>query len=126
MWRSIEGSHGRYGNNATLFSDTITTVGPFSIANVQTSVTSERTTAGFSRIEFLINGASLVPPVQSGYQSEDAGFAPNLCPMTINWTGPVTIGQVLSIVAQSSNGIANLTGGNFPTAVGSQFTVLLM
>ena len=92
---------------------------------MQAAITSERTIDGFSRIELLINNLSLSPAVQSGFESEDTSFAPDVAPMVLNWTGSVIAGQTISITAQSSNGDGILSGGNFPTIVGSQFTVLL-
>lgn len=97
------------------------------VVNVQVSVTSERTEPGYSSLRLLINGAPITPPVQAGFESESTFFAPDILPMTFNWTGRVHCGTIITVVAVSSAGVCNVTtSSNFPTAVGAQFTVLCL
>lgn len=111
----------------TLFTYTVPADG---IVNIQAAVTSGNTgtvASVYTRIELLIDGVSLTPRVQSGYESESVTFAPNVAPAVVNWAGRLTQGQVISIIA-SINSIfatAYLSGGPFPDAEGAQFTVLL-
>ena len=97
------------------------------IVNVQVSVTSGNNGAATTRIELLIDGGSLTPRVQSGYESESVTFAPNVAPAVVNWTGHLTQGRVISVIASINSTLttAFLTGGPFPAAEGAQFTVLL-
>ena len=76
-------------------------------------------------MELLLNEESFIPSIQSGFESEANVFAPDVVPMTINWTGSVNSDDTLSVIVRSSNGIAHLVARLFPTLVGSQFTVLI-
>jgi len=82
--------------------------------------------SGTIYVQLRLNGQLFNPSIQSGYEGEQSQYAPDLSGLTINWSGEVNQGDILTVYGIATSGTFSLTqSGAFSGAVGAQLTITI-
>ena len=77
-------------------------------------------------VQLRLNNQLFSPSIQSGYEGEQSQYAPDLSGLTINWSGVVNQGDILTVYGLATSGTFSLVqSGQFSGATGAQLSITI-